>query len=139
MGYDLVNSSRSAYSLHYRPVLVVKYRRDMFAEERNNFIHGVIEGFEDNYGVELERLEAMATTYTSHSRPRRAPTYPSSSTPSTGAPPGGFVTSTTTKSRTSSGEIRLDRSYCLISTGQVSLDVLLNYVDSQREDPPNDR
>jgi putative transposase len=58
MVYDLDKSSHSVYSLHYHLVLVVKYRRRVFTEDMKNFMRGSIEGFADNYGVEIERLEA---------------------------------------------------------------------------------
>lgn len=58
MAYDLDKTSHAGYALDYYLVLEVKDRRDVFTEDMMDFKRGAIEGFADNYGVEIERLEA---------------------------------------------------------------------------------
>ena len=57
MEYDLDSEAHSTYSLHYHLILTTKYRRGVLTEERTQFIHEVISGFTDNYGVELTNLD----------------------------------------------------------------------------------
>ena len=57
MEYDLDSGAHSMYSLHYHLILTTKYRRGVLTEERTKFIHEVISGFTDNYGVELTNLD----------------------------------------------------------------------------------
>ena len=57
MQYDLDSASHSVSSLHYHLILTTKYRRRVLTEDRTDFIQGIIEGFADNYGVELVYLD----------------------------------------------------------------------------------
>ena len=140
MVYDLDKSSHSVYSLHYHLVLVVKYRRDVFTEDMKNFMRGAIEGFTDNYGVEIERLEADGDHV--HILFKAKPSTDLTKFINT------LKGSTARRIRNEFhdeikrklwGDSFWTDSYCLISTGQVSLDTLIEYVDSQREEPPDDR
>lgn len=140
MVYDLDKSSHSVYSLHYHLVLVVKYRRRVFTEDMKNFMRGSIKGFADNYGVEIERLEADCDHV--HILFNAKPSTDLTKFINT------LKGSTARRIRNEFhdeiknklwGDSFWTDSYCLISTGQVSLDVLMKYVDSQREEPPNDR
>src|SRR6056297_3100521 len=57
MEYDLDSGAHSTFSLHYHLILTTKYRCGVLTEERTQFIHEVISGFTDNYGVELTNLD----------------------------------------------------------------------------------
>lgn len=140
MVYDLDKSSHSVYSLHYHLVLVVKYRRDVFTEEMKNFMRSAVEGFTENYGVEIERLEADGDHVDILFKAK----------PSTDLTKfiNALKGSTARRIRNEYHDEIKDKlwgdsfwtdSYCLISTGQVSLDVLIEYVENQREEPPDDR
>ena len=134
MEYDLDTGAHSTYSLHYHPVLVVKYRREVFTEELREFFHEVVNGFADNYGVEIKNLEA------DHDRVH----FLFRATPTTDLTK--FINvlkgASAHRIRNEYGDQIKDKlwgdsfwadSYCLISTGQVSLDVLKEYVENQRE------
>jgi hypothetical protein len=55
--YDLDSGAHSTYSLHYHLILTTKYRRGVLTEELTQFIHDIICGVTDNYGVELTNLD----------------------------------------------------------------------------------
>ena len=57
MEYDLDSDAHSTYSPHYHLILTTKYRRGVLTEERTQFIHGVISGLTDKYGIELTTLD----------------------------------------------------------------------------------
>jgi putative transposase len=105
-----------------------------------NFMRGAIEGFADNYGVEIERLEADGDHV--HILFKAKPSTDLTKFINT------LKGSTARRIRNEFhdeikrklwGDSFWTDSYCLISTGQVSLDTLIEYVDSQREEPPEDR
>ncbi|ERH03502.1 MAG: transposase, partial [Halorubrum sp. J07HR59] len=54
---DLDSGAHSTFSLHYHLILTTMYRRGVLTEERTQFIHEVISGFTDNYGVEVTNLD----------------------------------------------------------------------------------
>ena len=133
MEYDLDTGAHSVYSLHYHLILTTKYRRGVLTEERTQFIRGVIEGFADKYGVTLTNLDGEDDHV--HILFRAEPTT-------------DLVKFINTVKCATARRIRNEYedepktdlwsdsfwndSYCLISTGQVSLDVLKEYVEDQR-------
>jgi len=134
MEYDLDTGAHSTYSLHYHLVLVVKYRREVFTEELQGFFGEVVSGFADNYGVEIKNLEADRDYV--HLLFKATPTTDLTK----------FINvlkgASARRIRNEYGDQIEDKlwddsfwadSYCLISTGQVSLDVLKEYVENQRE------
>ncbi|WP_455448908.1 IS200/IS605 family transposase [Natrinema thermotolerans] len=134
MSYDLDLGAHLTYSLRYHPILNTKYRRGVLTEERTQFIHEVISGFTDNYSVELTNLDGEDDH--AHILFRAKP-----------------ITDLVKFINTVKGAIACrirneyadelktelwrdsfwDDSYCLISTEQVSLDMLKQYVENQRE------
>ncbi|MFB6162481.1 MAG: IS200/IS605 family transposase [Halococcoides sp.] len=137
---DLDKSSHSVYALHYHLVLIVKYRSDVFTEDMKNFMRGAIGGFADNYGVEIERFEADGDHV--HILFKAKPSTDLTKFINT------LKGSTARRIRNEFHDEIKDKlwgdsfwtdSYCLISTGQVSLDTLIEYVENQREEPPDDR
>ncbi len=134
MEYDLDTGAHSTYSLHYHLVLVVKYRREVFNEELRDFFREVVSGFADNYGVEIKNLEADCDHV--HLLFKATPTTDLTK----------FINvlkgASARRIRNEYGDHIEDKlwgdsfwadSYCLISTGQVSLDVLKEYIENQRE------
>ena len=134
MEYDLDSGSHSTYSLHYHLILTTKYRRGVLTEERTAFIGEVVSGFADNYGVEVTNFNGGDDHL--HILFRAKPTT-------------NLVKFINTLKGATARRVRNEYedelkselwgdsfwtdSYCLISTGQVSLDVLMEYVENQRE------
>lgn len=131
MTYDLDSGSHSVYSLHYHLVLVTKYRDGVLTEERTKFIHGVINGFADNYGVEVTHLDGEDDHI--HLLFKAKPTTDLVKFVNTlkGAT-ARRVRNEFADELDGMGDSFWNDSYCLISTGQVSLDVLKKYVENQR-------
>ena len=134
MEYDLDSGAHSMYSLHYHLILTTKYRRGVLTEERTQFIHEVISGFADNYGVELTNLDGEDDHV--HILFRAKPTTDLVKFINTvkGATARRIRNEYEDELKTELwGDSFWNDSYCLISTGQVSLDVLKQYVEDQRE------
>lgn len=131
MTYDLDSGSHSVYSLHYHLVLVTKHRDGVLTEERTKFIHGVINGFADNYGVEVTHLDGEDDHI--HLLFKAKPTTDLVKFVNTlkGAT-ARRVRNEFADELDGMGDSFWNDSYCLISTGQVSLDVLKKYVENQR-------
>lgn len=122
------------YSLHFHLILTTKYRRGVLTEERIAFIGEVIGGFADNYGVEVTNFDGGDDHL--HIPFRAKPTTDLVKFINT------LKGATARRIRNEyEDELKNERwgdsfwtdSYCLISTGQVSLDVLMEYVENQRE------
>ena len=128
---DLDSGSHSVYSLHYHLVLVTKYRHGVLTEERTKFIRGVINGFADNYGVEVKHLDGEDDHI--HLLFKAKPTTDLVKFVNTlkGAT-ARRVRNEFADELDNTGDSFWNDSYCLISTGQVSLDVLKKYVENQR-------
>jgi putative transposase len=134
MEYDLDSGAHSTYSLHYHLILTTKYRRGVLTEERTQFIRGVISGFTDKYGVELTNLDGEDDHV--HILFRAKPTTDLVKFINTvkGATARRIRNEYEDELKTEPwGDSFWNDSYCLISTGQVSLDVLKQYVEDQRE------
>jgi putative transposase len=134
MQYDLDSSSHSVYALRYHMILTTKYRRGVLTEERTHFVHQVIDGFADNYGVEITNLDGEDDHV--HILFKAKPTTDLVKFINT-------VKGATARRIRNEYEDELKNelwgdsfwngSYCLLSTGQVSLDTLMQYVEEQRE------
>ena len=133
MEYDLDTGAHSVYSLHYHLILTTQYRRGVLTEERTQFIRGVIEGFADKYGVTLTNLDGEDDHL--HILFRTEPTTDLVKFINTvkGATARRIRNEYEDDLKTDLwGDSFWNDSYCLISTGQVSLDVLKEYVENQR-------
>jgi len=133
MEYDLDTGAHSVYSLHYHLILTTKYRRGILTEERTQFIRGVIEGFADKYDVTLTNLDGEDDHV--HILFRAEPTTDLVKFINTvkGATARRIRNEYEDDLKTDLwGDSFWNDSYCLISTGQVSLDVLKEYVENQR-------
>ena len=134
MDYDLDSGSNSVYSLHYHLILTTKYRRGVLTEDITDFIRAVIQGFADNYGVEIKHLDGEDDHV--HVLFKAKPTtnlvrFVNTAKGATARRVRNeFGDEVTDKLR---GDSFWTSSYCLISTGQVSLDYLMQYVEKQRD------
>ena len=131
MEYDFDSGAHSVHALHYHLILVTKYRQNTFTPERSDFMRRVVEGFAENYGVEIKNFEGDRDHV--HMLFKAKPTT-------------DLVRFVNTLKGSSARRIKngfhLDRelwgdscwtdSYCLLSTGEVSLDALRQYVEDQR-------
>jgi putative transposase len=129
---DLDSGSHSVYSLHYHLILVTKHRRGVLTEDRTNFIHEVIGGFADNYGIEVSHLDGEDDHI--HVLFKAKPTTDLVKFVNTlkGAT-ARRVRNEFPELKDEQGDSFWNDSYCLLSTGQVSLDVLTEYVENQRQ------
>lgn len=106
----------------------------MLTKERTNFIRGVIEGFADNYDIEIVNLDGEDDHI--HVLFRAKPTTDLVKFINTvkGATARRIRNEYEDELKTELwGGSFWNSSYCLLSTGQVSLDVLKQYVEEQRE------
>ena len=124
MANDLDSGAHSVISLYYHLILTTNYRRGVLTEERTQFIRRAITGYTDKYGVELTNLDGEEDYVLVQLRVN---------------PPKDLVEFIYTVKGPNARRIRneyedelttelwgdtfLKDSYCLISTGKVSLDV----------------
>lgn len=134
MKYDLKSSSHSVYSLNYHLILVVKYRRKIFTnEEIIDELKERTRNIAKNYDIQITNQEAdedhMHILFSSK------PT--SNLTKFINALKTG--TSKSIRHRFDVEDklwknVFWSDSYCLITTGEVTLDQLKKYVENQGED-----
>ena len=134
MKYKLDRSAHSVYSLHYHLVVVIKYRRKaLYDEVIRERLKLIIMGLADELGIEIlaqepseDHLHILFTA-----------------TPTTNLSNVVNVLKGVTARRLRQefprpkeflwGDSFWSNSYFIASTGQVSLDVLMQYVESQME------
>ena len=134
MKYKLYRSAHSVYSLHYQLVVVIKYRRKaLYDEVIREKLKQIIWGLTDELGIKIlaqepaeDHLHILFTA-----------------TPTTNLSNVVNVIKGVTARRLRQefpqtkeflwGDSFWSNSYFIASTGQVSLDVLMQYVESQME------
>jgi len=134
MGYDLDSGACSVYFLHSHQILTTKYRRGVLTEERPRFVCGVIKGFTDKYGVELTNLDGEDDHIYVLFRAKLTTDLLKFINTVKDATARRIRNEYEDELKTELwGDSFWNDSYCLISTGQVSLDVLEQFVEDQRE------
>jgi len=134
MKYKLDRSAHSVYSLHYHLVVVIKYRRKaLYDETIRERLKQIVWSLSDELGIEIlaqepsdDHLHILFTA-----------------TPTTNLTNVVNVIKGVTARRLRQefpktkeflwGDSFWSNSYFIASTGQVSLDVLMQYVESQKE------
>jgi len=134
MKYKLDRSAHSVYSLHYHLVVVIKYRRKaLYDEVIRERLKQIVWSLSDELGIEIlaqepsdDHLHILFTA-----------------TPTTNLTNVVNVIKGVTARRLRQefpktkeflwGDSFWSNSYFIASTGQVSLDVLMQYVESQKE------
>lgn len=134
MQYDLDTGAHSTYSLHYHLILVIKNRCEVYNKELRDIFPEVVNGFVGNYGVVIKNREA--------DRDQFAPLFKIASTTDLAKFIDVLEGASARRIRNECGDQIKDKrrvdsfctdSYCLIDTGQVSLDVLKGYAENQWE------
>ena len=134
MKYKLDRSAHSVYSLHYHLVVVIKYRRKaLYDEVIRERLKLIIMGLADELGIEILAQEPSEDHL--HILFTATPTINLSNVVN-------VIKGVTARRlrqefpRTKEflwGDSFWSNSYFIASTGQVSLDVLMQYVESQME------
>lgn len=134
MKYKLDRSAHSVYSLHYHLVMVIKYRRKaLYNEEIRERLKQIVWSLSDELGIEILAQEPSEDHL--HILFRASPT--TNLTNIVNVIKG--VTARRLRQEFPQtkdflwGDSFWSNSYFIASTGQVSLDVLMQYVESQME------
>jgi putative transposase len=134
MKYKLDRSAHSVYSLHYHLVMVIKYRRKaLYDEEIRERLKQIVWSLSDELGIEILAQEPSEDHL--HILFRASPT--TNLTNIVNVIKG--VTARRLRQEFPQtkdflwGDSFWSNSYFIASTGQVSLDVLMQYVESQME------
>lgn len=128
---ELDNNAHSVFLLYYHLVLVVKYRREVFDDEISNRAKEIFEYISPNYNITLQEwnhdkdhvhllfrakpnsdLSKMINAYKSASSRRIKNEFPD-------------IRKYLWK------EYFWSRSYCLLTTGGVTIDVIKKYIETQ--------
>lgn len=132
MEYELDTGAHSVYSLDYHLILVVKYRRSVLNDERTDLLRHVTEQVSESYDVGIKDME--------HDEDHVHILFGASPTTEITKYINVLKSATARRMNEKYGEEYKDMlwggtfwspSYCLISTGQVSLDQLREYVEQQ--------
>lgn len=130
---ELYNNNHSVFAIHFHLILVVKYRRKVIDDEISNRLKDIFCYIQDNYNIVLEEwnhdidhthilfrsepntnISKFINAYKSASSRLIKKEYPS-------------ITSKLYK------EAFWSQSFCLISTGGASVEIIKRYIESQGE------
>ena len=130
---ELRNNNHSVFAIHFHLILVVKYRRKVINDEISERLKEIFRGIEGNYNIALEEwnfdldhvhilfrsepnsnISKFINAYKSASSRLIKKEYPS-------------IRSRLYK------EAFWSQSFCLISTGEASIEVIKKYIESQGE------
>ena len=130
---ELRNNNHSVFAIHFHLILVVKYRRKVINDEISERLKGIFENIQGNYNIALEEwnhdidhvhilfrsepnsnISKFINAYKSASSRLIKKEYPS-------------IRSRLYK------EAFWSQSFCLISTGGVSIETIKKYIESQGE------
>ncbi len=92
MKYNLETGPHTVYALQYHFVTVTKYRADLLTDEIAERIGGIVSDISEDFGVNIQNVNGVPTTFTFCSRRSQRPTSPSSSTRSRALRPAKSVT-----------------------------------------------
>lgn len=133
MEYELDSSSHSVYSLNYHLILVVNYRREIFNnEDIVDELKSRTKNISENYGVEITNQEVdedhIRILFSSKPTTDLVKFINALKTGTSKAIRHRFdITDKLWK------DVFWSDSYCLITTGEVTLDQLKGYVENQGE------
>ena len=130
---ELRNNNHSVFAIHFHLILVVKYRKKVINDEISERLKEIFRGIEGNYNIALEEMNfdldhvhivfrsepnsnisKFINAYKSASSRLIKKEYPS------------------IKSRLYK-EAFWSQSFCLISTGEASIEIVKKYIESQGE------
>ena len=130
---ELRNNNHSVFAIHFHLILVVKYRRKVINDEISERLKGIFRSIEGNYNIALEEwnfdldhvhilfrsepnsnISKFINAYKSASSRLIKKEYPS-------------IRSRLYK------EAFWSQSFCLISTGEASIETIKKYIESQGE------
>jgi len=134
MKYKLDSSAHSVYSLHYHLVVVIKYRRKaLYDEAIRERLKQIIWSLADELGIEILAQEPAEDHH--HILFTATPTTNLSNIVNVikGVTARRLRQEFPQTKKLLWGDSFWSNSYFIASTGQVSLDVLMQYVESQME------
>ena len=130
---DLRNNNHSVFAIHFHLILVVKYRKKVINDEISERLKGIFENIQGNYNIAIEQwnhdidhvhilfrsepnsnISKFINAYKSASSRLIKKDYPS-------------IRSRLYK------EAFWSQSFCLISTGEASIETINKYIESQGE------
>ena len=130
---ELRNNNHSVFAIHFHLILVVKYRKKVINDEISERLKGIFENIQGNYNIALEEwnhdidhvhilfrsepnsnISKFINAYKSASSRLIKKEYPS-------------IRSRLYK------EAFWSQSFCLISTGGASIEIIKKYIESQGE------
>lgn len=130
---ELDTNNRSVFSLHYHLVLVVKYRRNVINDDISDELKSIFENIQDNYYIsiqewnhDVDHIHVLFKANPKTDLTKFLNSYKS-------------VSSRIVKKKFPEIKSKLwkesfwTKSYCLITTGGVSIEVVRKYIENQGE------
>ncbi len=130
---DLDSNNHSVFALYYHLVLVVKYRRKVINTDISNRLKEIFEYIQPNYNIALQEWnydrDHIHILFKSHPNTEISKFI------------NAYKSASSRLIKKEFPEIRKQlwkkyfwsRSFCLITTGGVSIDVIKKYIDNQRK------
>ena len=130
---EFKSNNHSVFALHFHLILVVKYRRKVIDDKISESLRLVFENICDNYHIELEDwnhdidyVHILFTTHPNTNISKFINAYKSASS--------RLIKKEFPEIRSSLWKSQFwSRSFCLISTGGATIDVIKRYIESQGE------
>ena len=130
---ELDTNNRSVFSLHYHLVLVVKYRRNVINDDISDELKSIFENIQDNYYIsiqewnhDVDHIHVLFKANPKTDLTKFLNSYKSASS--------RIVKKKFPKIKSKLWEESFwTKSYCLITTGGVSIEVVRKYIENQGE------
>jgi len=128
---ELDSNNHSVFLLHYHLILVVKYRRKVINDERSNRLKEIFESIQPNYNITLQEwnhdkdhVHVLMKAHPNSNISKFLNAYKSASS--------RLIKKEFPAIREQLWkEYFWSRSYCLITTGGASMDVIQTYIETQ--------
>jgi len=131
MSMKLDSNNHSVFSLNYHLVLVVKYRRHVLNDEVSSRLKEIFEYISPNYNITLEKWEHdkdhIHVLFKSHPNSELSKFINSYKSASSRLIKKEFPSIKQKLWK----EYFWSRSYCLITTGGATIDVIMKYIENQ--------
>ena len=130
---DLTSNNHSVFSLHYHLVLVIKYRKKVLDENISIRLKEIFENIQNNYNILISEWnydsDYIHILFTAHPNTEISKFI------------NAYKSASSRLIKKEFPEIRdklwkeyfWSRSFCLLTTGGVSLDVIKRYIENQRK------
>lgn len=133
MRYDLDKSCHSVYSLHYHLVLITKYRKKVFNDQISERLKDIVHVISQNFEVTVINQEVNQDYIHILFKSKPTLNIPRYINSVKGVSSRNLRIEFEEIKKQLWGKSFWSPNYCFISSGQISLDTLIKYIENQGE------